>query len=153
MTAPDQESPSFFRRRAADPTAKPSWARTVYEAGFPLLLVAVATVIVSTPVVLSVIVRQREKDIADAPLQVGSAVVIWKSAWFGNSKSALSGFRPPLGSGALFLEFRLNNRSAILNTTDEDKWARTKIGDTITVTYRIGKSGDYYIEDWLPQKR
>lgn len=141
MTSQPSDPTPLSQRRAHLPVRKFYWAEQFRTArgGFLLLLVLLPLIWFSWFQVARM--QQRPTDLAGAPLQSGEAVVVEKS--FLNRKEAL----PPL-----LLTFRIQKRLVTMRVPipQEDKWAITKVGDTVPVTYRVGKSGTIYIEDWLP---
>lgn len=82
-------------------------------------------------------------DTRDAPLQIASAVVESKTSWSGNPRNwSYSG---------LLLNMHINGRPA--STAPQIRDERTfgvRVGDTIQVKYRVGKSNRIYIEEWQP---
>ena len=84
----------------------------------------------------------RERDIANAPLQTGTAVVA--------TMTQVSGKRGYIVN----LTFRIKGRIAGLsiipgdNAAEDEHLIWTKAGDTVSVTYHVGQSGTVYIEDW-----
>jgi hypothetical protein len=84
---------------------------------------------------------RRVAEIEDAPLQSGVATV--ETMRGSVSRAALNHARVQLG-------FRINGRLALADTTDETRYAYVHIGDRMQVQYRVGKSGEIYIEDWQP---
>lgn len=95
--------------------------------------------------------RYRE-DIVGAPLQAGEAAVVEKR----NTLSARGTYAPgslfsaDLDLAPLRLELRVHNQTVTVGTGDTEKWAKAPVGGTVSVGYRIGKSGRIYIEDWQP---
>lgn len=84
----------------------------------------------------------QERDAADSPLQSGTAIV--KTVTQVNRRQ---GFR-------VSLTFRINGRmaetSVLTNTNmrEDERFIWTHVGDTVPVTYRVGKSGEVYIDNW-----
>ncbi|HLK58687.1 MAG TPA: hypothetical protein VKU00_19100 [Chthonomonadaceae bacterium] len=60
---------------------------------------------------------------------------------------------PRKHSVVLSLTFVVEKHSISFTTEQGDKWQRTQVGDTVAVTYHIGKYDNYYIEDWQPVVR
>jgi hypothetical protein len=122
--------------------------KAVSDAGLPafvvvFLLIALAAMVVM-PMKWSQWYAQREADIAGAPLQSGYAKVLDKT-------------RQDQKTGAWFtITLRLDGQTASLreneSTVDGVRWTRTNVGDTVPVTYRVGRSGSVYIEDWQPPR-
>ena len=88
-----------------------------------------------------------QRSLQNAPLQSESAFVIQKWIKGPNKNSVVPSV------GVTWLTFRIHGNIVTITTADTEKWTRTRIGDTVSVTYRASRSGDIYVEDWQPQNR
>jgi hypothetical protein len=77
------------------------------------------------------------------PLHQGTALVKFKELWPG-SKTIRS---------RILIAFEIDGHYVQTGTEDIVKWQRTAIGDTVSISYHIGKDGAYYVEDWQPPVR
>lgn len=79
-----------------------------------------------------------------APELTGTGVVLAKNVYY--SKMAAS----------FTLVVRIKDRAATLDlnesTVDGVKWAQTEVGQTVSVTYRMSKSGVIVLDDWEPKR-
>jgi hypothetical protein len=81
-------------------------------------------------------------DTKDAPLQTATAVVESKRPWGGNTKN-------PIYAGYV-LNAHIDGRAAFTPAVLDERTYGVRIGDSIQVKYRVGKSGKIYIEGWQP---
>ena len=96
------------------------------------------------PLVLFVVVaggsawqlNRRDNDLKNAPLQTGTAPVMQM-----RSVPDKRGF-------SVNLTFRVNGQDVSSNAANDERLIWTKVGDTVPVTYRVGRSGTIYIENW-----
>lgn len=90
--------------------------------------------------------RRIEEDALNAPEQSGSAIVVNKTVVYPASKMA--NYMTPVAR--ITLQFRIHDHLVTVRSSDSAKCSRIREGDTVRVSYRVGKSGDYYIDDWQP---
>lgn len=88
-------------------------------------------------------IRFLQEDIEGVAVRSGLGTVLRKTV---RSSSGRNGNLNILVS---FL-FRLDDRTVAVDAPDDTISALTCEGDRVPVTYRIGKSGSYYIVDWKP---
>ncbi len=84
----------------------------------------------------------QERDAANSPLQTGTAVVTTMT-----QVNRRQGFRVNL---TFRIDGRIAETSVLINTNmeEDERFIWTHVGDTVPVTYRVGKSGAVYIDSW-----
>ena len=78
----------------------------------------------------------QDNDVKDAPLRTGTALVA-------EMRSV-----PDKRGFIIKLTLRINGHDIGSNAANDERLIWTKVGDTVPVQYRMGKSGTIYIENW-----
>jgi hypothetical protein len=137
--AVEQNTPGTrYTRRAVPPTDKEIRRERLWEWRWGIFTIAFILVFGGS---LYVWRYSRLRDAADAPLQTASAVVTGKS---------VADWRGRAGNG-WDIKLRINNRTAVANTSNLMLFSHLNIGDTVTVVYSVGKSGDIYVAELAQQ--
>jgi hypothetical protein len=85
-------------------------------------------------------------DLKDSPVQTATTTVQGRTPWNRSTKTN------PSNSG-LTLDVRIGNKLAATPAIVDERTFAVRIGDRIKVTYRVGKSGAIYIDEWQPLSR
>ena len=141
---PSEGEMQSLSHRHAHLSRKQAWAVWLRAWGLVLPLVALILLLVSALGALSVlrlssIPASAPADVAHAPEQTGSAVVVAMGSY--DVKSGL----PPT-----MMSFRIQGRLVTQNITNVEQWAQTRVGDTVAVKYRVNQNGEIYIDSWQP---
>ena len=86
----------------------------------------------------------RAADLQDAPLQTAIAAVQKKTPWDRSSKLN------PANSGVV-LTVNIAGKLATTPDIPDERTFGIRVGDSVQVKYRVGKSNKIYIEEWQPQ--
>jgi hypothetical protein len=139
---PPQYDVSLSKRRAVLPVRRLYWIGQLYEARWGLV-VLIGTLVLAVWFAWFKFshILTAQTDVAGMPLHSGEAVVISKTFQEHEEKPS-----------TLVLVFRIQNHVVTKMVTDTVKWGRTNRGDTVPVTYQIGKSSNFDITDWQPPR-
>lgn len=130
ITAPDRR----YARRAAPPTDKMIWRERLREWGGGIVL---AALILCVGGVIFAWRYWQARDASDARLLRASAVVTGKSM-------VSSRGRVDYGWD---IQLDLNGRTTVVNTSNHVLFNRVKVGESVSIAYRIGKSGRIYVAE------
>jgi hypothetical protein len=86
----------------------------------------------------------RDADVRDMPTQYGTATVETKRYWY--SRYHPNRIRAEIG-------FRIRGHLALTYTADSARYTAIHVGNHVDVEFRVGRSGDIYIDDWQAPRR